>query len=235
MTACPRAAQERGERGSGSAMPGPRVAADERDAAEAVGRRARGIAAIKPQRAARHRPPGRSARRTRADAAPDVGRDGTADGRAVKSARSMLDPRAQHLLKTLDRALRRRRAAGRLARAVAAFGARAVAGDDPQRDGRSRGDGLHREPAHVGRARAHAAGLPLLRRQPDGREAARARRDPSARRRAQRRSAAAARQRRRVTAVAAHAVRRRRDDAEAARGDRSATSSSCGCPSGACC
>ena len=37
------------------------------------------------------------------------------------------------------------------------------------------------------------------------------------------------------TAVAAHAVRRRRDDAEAARARRSAISSSCACPSGACC
>ncbi len=56
-----------------------------------------------------------------------------------------------------DRALYRRRAAGRLARAVAPFGARAVAGDDPQRDGGPGGDGLHQQPAHVRRPRAHAA------------------------------------------------------------------------------
>ena len=86
----------------------------------------------------------------------------------------MLEPRAQHLLKTLIERYVERRPAGRLARAVAAFGARAVAGDDPQRDGGPGGDGLHREPAHVRRPRAHAEGLPLLRRQPDGGEAARA-------------------------------------------------------------
>ena len=74
----------------------------------------------------------------------------------------------------LDRALHRRRAAGRLARAVAALRARAVAGDDPQRDGGPGGDGLHREPAHVRGPRADAQGLSLLRRQPDGGEAARA-------------------------------------------------------------
>ena len=38
------------------------------------------------------------------------------------------------------------------------------AGHDPQRDGRPRGDGIHRQPAHLGRPRAHAQGLPLLRR-----------------------------------------------------------------------
>ena len=129
----------------------------------------------------------------------------------------MLEPRAQHLLKTLIERYVERRPAGRLARAVAPFGPRAVAGDDPQRDGGPRGDGLHREPAHVGRPRADREGLPLLRRQPHGHEAARDDGDPppakasSSRDRPQQLVSTAA-----GLLVAAHAVRRRGDDAAAA-------------------
>ena len=130
----------------------------------------------------------------------------------------MLDPRAQHLLKTL---VERYIADGQ------PVGSRAL----------SRHSGLELSPATIRNVmadleemgfiasphtsagpRADAQGLPVLRRQPDGREAARAGRDPPARRGAARRPPAAARQRRRVAAVAAHAVRRRRDDAQAARG-----------------
>ena len=114
---------------------------------------------------------------------------------AVKSP-LMLDPRAQHLLKTLvERYIVDGQPVG--SRALSKqLGPRAFARDDPQRDGGPRGDGLHREPAYVGRTRADAQGLPVLRRQPDGDEAARADRDPSARGRAHRRPAAAARERR---------------------------------------
>ena len=50
------------------------------------------------------------------------------------------------------RTLHRRRPAGRLAHAVARQRARAVAGDDPQRDGRPRGARPDRQPAHQRRA-----------------------------------------------------------------------------------
>ena len=115
------------------------------------------------------------------------------------------------------RALRERRPARRLARALAPFGPRPVAGHHPQRDGRPRGDGLHREPAHLRGARPHAQGLSLLRRQPDGDEGARARGDPSPRGRARGRPAARAREHGGGTALAAHAVRGRGDDAAPAR------------------
>ena len=83
------------------------------------------------------------------------------------------------------RALRRRRPARRFARAVAHSGLelspatiRNVMADLEEM-------GLIASPHTSAGPRAHAARLPLLRRQPDGREAARGRRDPSARRRAQ--------------------------------------------------
>ena len=117
------------------------------------------------------------------------------------------------------RALHRRRTARGLARAVETAGPRALAGDDPQRHGRPRGAGLHREPAHVGGTHPDVQGLPVLRRQPDGDEAAGAGRDPSPRRRIHRRPAAAAHERGGHAPVAAHAFRRRRHDAEAARGE----------------
>ena len=118
-----------------------------------------------------------------------------------------------------DRALRHRGPAGRLAGAVASFRPRPLRRHRAQRDGRSRGDGLHRESPHLGRPGAHRQGLPLLRRQPDGDEAARAAGDPSPRGPAVGRSTAAARQRRRGDALPAHPVRGRGDDAQAPRRD----------------
>ena len=146
----------------------------------------------------------------------------------------MLDARAQHLLKTL---IERYVSDGQ------PVGSRAL----------SRHSGLELSPATVRNVMADledmgfiasphtsagrvptAEGLSLFCRQPDGGEAARGARDPSARRRALGRPAAAARQRCGGPAVAAHAVRRRGHDAQR-RERRSGISSSCGSPSGACC
>ena len=129
----------------------------------------------------------------------------------------MLDPRAQHLLKTLvERYIADGEPVG--SRALSKYSSLELSpGHGAQRDGRPGGDGLHREPAHVGRPRPDAQGLPLLRRQPDRRAGARAGRDPSARGRADRRAADRARVRGREPAVPAHAFRRRRRDAEAPR------------------
>ena len=107
-------------------------------------------------------------RRARADRMRDPTRAGSYAAIADKAVRCkiarMLDPRAQHLLKTLvERYIAEGQPVG--SRALSRqSGPRAVAGDDPQRDGRPRGAGLHREPAHLGRAHSDGQGLPLLRR-----------------------------------------------------------------------
>ena len=133
------------------------------------------------------------------------------------------------------RALHRRRPAGRLAHAVAGQRPRAVAGDDPQRDGRPGGAGPHRQPAHQRRPHADRARLPAVRRHhADGAAdlahvGARSRRS---RRSCSRPAAARDRQRR---AAAVEPVELRRRGHRAAQGRAcSTTSSSCACRSGAC-
>ncbi len=76
----------------------------------------------------------------------------------------MLDRRAQTLLKTLiERYIAEGQPVGSRT-LVPAFGTRIVAGHHPQRHVRSGGNGLHRQPAHLGRAHSDAQGLPPVRR-----------------------------------------------------------------------
>ena len=104
---------------------GPRVAADQRDTREAVGGRARAW-----RRLNHSAPRGLAVRHVRADGCRrDAGRVICLRDARRRNRRYAGSARAQHLLKTLDRALRRRRPAGRLARAVAPFRPRPVAGD----------------------------------------------------------------------------------------------------------
>ncbi len=56
-----------------------------------------------------------------------------------------------------DRTLHRGRPAGRLARTVALLRPGAVTGHRAQRDERSRGDGIHGQPAHLGRPHSNRA------------------------------------------------------------------------------
>src|SRR5512137_1478486 len=93
---------------------------------------------------------------------------GPACGHNGSHARRSIQTTAQDA----DRALHRRRPAGRLARPGADLGARTVAGDHPERDGGPRGHGVCLQPAHLGRPGADAAWLPPLRRQPADRAAA---------------------------------------------------------------
>jgi hypothetical protein len=93
-------------------------------------------------------------------------RNGLAGGRRIDGLAATINRHARlprpNPAEDPDRTLHRRRPAGGLAHAVEVLGPGAVAGDDPQRDVRPGGDGLHRQPAHLGRTRADAAGLPLF-------------------------------------------------------------------------
>ena len=116
------------------------------------------------------------------------------------------------------RALHRGRPARRLAGPRARFQPGALPGHDQERHGRPRGDGLRREPAHLGRARADAEGLPVLRRHaahrapPRGSRARADRGEPPAGRPAPRRGG------RLPAAVGPHAFRGRGDVPAAPRG-----------------
>ena len=154
----------------------------------------------------------------------------------IELRRPMLDERAQTAPQDADRALHRRRSAGRIAHAVQVLRTRAVAGDDPQRHGRPRGaraSSQVRTPRPGAFRRRAATGCSSTRCSPSSRssnEQAQQIEDEPAERDEPQRAIAG----RGAAAVAAVAVRRRRPHARAAP-RRSGRSSSCACRTGACC
>ena len=185
----PRVAQRRDARPREPVRPGRRRDARGPEprarwrAAQAIARR-RGPALAAPGEAAKAGHAGKDHSRTTLAASkrPQAGSPSGIRGRAPaqRARKRRQHARAERARTTgplpLRHGVRRERGAGRLAHALEAVGARAVAGEHPQRARRSRGARVPPPAAHERRSRADRSRVPPLHRRADARARADARR-----------------------------------------------------------